>query len=160
MSDELHLRFAGFSLSATALVRNKKGEVLVLRSPNPNRGWELPGGALEESESITDGLIRETLEETGIRIEVTNLVALLCNTEASRYIFLFLGERVSGKPTISVESEEVKWIPEASLLETLQRPKIKDRARLCLEFKGSPRHIVFQNKPYEILEDRFLGSGG
>ncbi len=157
MSDNLHLRFAGFSLSATAVVRNKKGEALVLRSPNPNRGWELPGGALEENESVTSGLIRETFEETGIRIAVTSLVGLLCNAEASRYIFLFTGERVSGEPTTSIESEEVKWIPEANLLETLKRQKIRDRARFCLEFKGSPRHIVFQNKPYKILEDRVLG---
>ncbi|MCH1536845.1 MAG: NUDIX hydrolase [Candidatus Poseidonia sp.] len=43
----------------------KGGKVLFVR--HPKRGWEIPGGHLEEGESPEDALLRELFEETGLK---------------------------------------------------------------------------------------------
>lgn len=40
------------------------GEVLFVE--HPERGWEIPGGHLEENESPEEALVRELREETGL----------------------------------------------------------------------------------------------
>ena len=42
----------------------KGGEVVFVE--HPERGWEIPGGHLEETESPEEALMRELLEETGL----------------------------------------------------------------------------------------------
>lgn len=55
-----------------ALIRNKKGEVLIGQTVNSDRKpypgfWDLPGGKLEEGESVEDCIKREIKEELGFR---------------------------------------------------------------------------------------------
>lgn len=49
---------------AAAVVLNDKFEILLINGPK--RGWEIPGGRVEEGESVSSAVIRETKEETGI----------------------------------------------------------------------------------------------
>ena len=45
----------------------KDGKVLLIRSER--RGWEFPGGIVEQGEALLDGLRREIFEESGISAE-------------------------------------------------------------------------------------------
>lgn len=47
------------------------GRVLLIERANePLKGeWSLPGGALEVGETLEEGMVREVLEETGLRVE-------------------------------------------------------------------------------------------
>lgn len=56
-------------VSAAAIVLNEHNEILLIKGPD--RGWEMPGGVVEEGESLRQAAIRETKEESGIEIEVT-----------------------------------------------------------------------------------------
>jgi len=61
-----------FHLGIKALIRNKKGEILLLQvNPAKLHGehkdyWDLPGGRVQKGDSIEDTLKREVVEETGI----------------------------------------------------------------------------------------------
>lgn len=50
-------------------VAMKDGKFLMVRNPKRN-GWEMPGGKIEEGESIEDAAKRECLEESGYEVEV------------------------------------------------------------------------------------------
>jgi 8-oxo-dGTP pyrophosphatase MutT (NUDIX family) len=56
------------SLGAGGLVQNAQGEILVIREREATT-YKLPGGHIELGEKIEDAVIREVLEETGIRTQ-------------------------------------------------------------------------------------------
>ena len=55
------------------------GKVLLIRRGREPMldAWTLPGGALETGETMLDGVTREVLEETGLRVRPLELLALL-----------------------------------------------------------------------------------
>lgn len=63
MSRKNGFAFPVHIVSAAGLVR-RGDEVLLVRSPR--RGWEFPGGQVEQGESVLAALHREIWEETGV----------------------------------------------------------------------------------------------
>lgn len=58
-----------YRVSIKALIKNSKGEVLVVKEHQDK--WELPGGRLDQGETIHDCLKRELKEELNITNEFT-----------------------------------------------------------------------------------------
>mgnify|MGYP000872143299 FL=1 len=61
-----------YIVSVYAILRNEKGEFLLLRRSenshsNPEK-WDLPGGKLIRGEPLEEAVVREVWEETGISI--------------------------------------------------------------------------------------------
>jgi 8-oxo-dGTP pyrophosphatase MutT (NUDIX family) len=57
----------------------RDGQILLSRSPSLDGGppeWVLPGGGMEHGEDPYDTVLREVVEETGYRIEVTGLLGV------------------------------------------------------------------------------------
>lgn len=49
--------------------------LLIRRGSEPLKGeWSIPGGMLEVGETLSDGVVRELLEETGLCVRVLELV--------------------------------------------------------------------------------------
>jgi ADP-ribose pyrophosphatase YjhB (NUDIX family) len=49
--------------------------LLIRRASEPLRGeWSIPGGMLELGETLEEGVARELLEETGLRVRVLDLI--------------------------------------------------------------------------------------
>lgn len=106
--------------SVNVIVTNEAGDLLMIRRTD-NDNWATPGGAIDLGESIPQAAVRETLEETGITCEITGLVGTYSdprhvilytsNGEARQEFSLVLTARaVSGEPTPSDESREVRWV--------------------------------------------------
>src|ERR1039458_4194146 len=61
-----------------AVVVDEGRVLLVRRGTEPLRGqWSLPGGLLELGEPLTNGVVREVREETGLIVEPVELIELL-----------------------------------------------------------------------------------
>lgn len=59
--------------------------------------WNYPGGHLEENETIIDGAIRETFEETGYHVEVVGVLPIeqLIREDEQFIVIKFIGKIVS-----------------------------------------------------------------
>ena len=121
-------------VAVAGLVRDSRGRVLMLRSPR--RGWEFPGGQVEEGEDLIAALQREVLEETGIAVSVGALAGVYSNVKSCIVMLDFLCEPVGGALQTSEESLEVEWVEASQALERIKRPVIRDRMRDMLEFNG------------------------
>lgn len=142
-------------VAASGLIRNASGQVLMLESPK--RGWELPGGQVEEGEALIPALQREALEETGITVRVGRLVSVCSNVNPPcKVIFGFLGDFVSGDCCTSSESLQVEWVDEAAVLKRITHPAIYDRACDMLNFDGRVIYRVYTTDPYQVQHETFL----
>ncbi len=141
-------------VSAAAIVFNKQGEILLIKGPR--RGWEMPGGQVEEGESIRDAAIRETKEESGIDIEVIKFCGIFQNVDRSICNTLFLGKAIGGEPRTSSESLEVGFFPIQQALEMVTWKNFRKRIEYCLNDKAQPFYVEFRGLDTEILLDQLL----
>ncbi|WHY01430.1 NUDIX hydrolase [Neobacillus sp. DY30] len=128
-------------VSAAAIVLNEKNQLLLVKGPR--RGWEMPGGQVEEGESLTDAVIRETKEESGIDIEVIKFCGIFQNIEGSICNTLFLGKPIGGQLTTSPESLEVGFFPLGEALEMVTWNNFRQRIEYCLDDSIHPFYIGF-----------------
>jgi 8-oxo-dGTP pyrophosphatase MutT (NUDIX family) len=72
---ELPVLFPTIPASAGALVRARKGRLLILK-PTYKGGWTIPGGVIEIGESPWEACRRETKEECGLDVTAGRLVCV------------------------------------------------------------------------------------
>lgn len=78
----------------------REGYILMLQKA---KGWELPGGHLQEGESFKEGLYREVFEETGLDVHNEKSVG------GDEHFALFLITNFTGKVRLSKEHKKFKW---------------------------------------------------
>ncbi|WP_040979453.1 NUDIX hydrolase [Oceanobacillus jeddahense] len=128
-------------LSAATIVRNEKNELLLIKGPR--RGWEMPGGQVEEGESLKAAAVRETKEESGIDVEVLKFCGVFQNVNRSVCNTLFLAKPVGGEFTTSPESLEVGFFPIEQALEMVTLKNFRERIRYCLDESMHPFYVEF-----------------
>jgi ADP-ribose pyrophosphatase YjhB (NUDIX family) len=89
--------------------------VLIRRGIEPGYGaWAQPGGFLEIDETAHEGAVRETLEETNLVIETTDLVGVYSRPQAAVVVVCWEARIVGGRPQPTAEGLEVKaFAPDA-----------------------------------------------
>ena len=68
-----------YVVGAVAVIRDTETDRLLLLRQPPSRGWSLPAGLLKKREQPVVGAARELFEETGVRIDPTDLTAATPN---------------------------------------------------------------------------------
>ncbi len=97
-----------------------KEDTILLTKREDFELWCLPGGGLEEDETVAQAAIRETKEETGIEIDLTSLVGIYSRTGIipTAHITVFTGKPIGGEiknqpgETIDVKYFPIDEIPE------------------------------------------------
>lgn len=113
-----------------AVVLSPDGKKVLLgknvRNAHVLKGWILPGGKLEESESLEECTVREILEETGVRIRIDSHIATFVGSASlngivkETYVIVgFLAHAESEKLEKSSELQDLKWFSLKALPEDL-----------------------------------------
>ncbi len=103
-------------LVAWVVLRRPDGAVLLCRRAGVSYGdgaWGLPGGHVEDDESLAVAAARELREEVGVEVDVAALQPI----GVTRYVdgshrgndFFFVAERWRGEPSPLSECSEVGW---------------------------------------------------
>ena len=93
-----------FTVSVGAVVTNDRGEILLLDHVlRPAGGWGIPGGFMNHGEQPEETARREIMEETGLRIENTEIIRA---RTINRHIEILVRAEANGEP--AVKSREIK----------------------------------------------------
>jgi 8-oxo-dGTP pyrophosphatase MutT (NUDIX family) len=106
------------TLAAAVILRDTDGRVLLVKENYGRRRWGLPGGEMAPGESPAAAAIREAAEETGLEVELVQLVAVyFLRTTRAGLRFIFEATIARGVPTVppSGEIEEIGWFPPNAL---------------------------------------------
>jgi len=151
-------------VAAAGYVEDANGNLLLVKTHH--RGWDTPGGQIENGENLEEGLLREILEESGITATVRCLVGVYSNVgqhlgydgvthTPTKVVFDFICDYVSGEPTPSDETGEVKWVPKAEILAYITHPVLRFRFEKVLNFAGKINYSSYLSKPeFTLLSDR------
>jgi len=104
-----------------AVVVDRGRVLLIRRGTEPLKGqWSLPGGMLELGESLVAGVVREVREETGLAVEVVELVELLDrihrDEDRVRYHYViadYLCRVTGGALEAASDADAVRWVERA-----------------------------------------------
>lgn len=97
------------SVSVTGIVIRDDERVLAIKRCDDGQ-WVPPGGVLELEESPADGVAREVLEETGVKVEAEELTGVYKNMRLGVVTLAFRCRVIGGEPHPSNEARQVAWV--------------------------------------------------
>jgi len=139
-------------VAVMGIVRNSEGQILLIRSPR--RGWEPPGGQVENGEGVLLALEREILEESGIEIEPGRLVAMYSNVTSipTKLMLTFEANAVGGKLQTSEESLDVGWFSQEEAVDKVTHPAQKHKLQDALQNSERIIYRVYGTDPYKMIK--------
>lgn len=105
---------AGPRVTVDGVVVERSRVVLIRRLNPPFKGsWALPGGFVDLDETVERAVVREVLEETGLKTKVVRLVGVYSNPrrDPRRHTIsiCFLCSRIGGRLKSGSNSKDVGW---------------------------------------------------
>ncbi|MGE6346840.1 NUDIX hydrolase [Bacillus mycoides] len=124
------------------LIEDEK--VLLVKQRVANRNWSLPGGRVENGETLEEAMIREMREETGLEVKIKRLLYICDKPDAipSLLHITFLLERIAGE--IKLPSNEFDLNP----IHDVQMVAIEELSR-----------YGFSEKFIKLASEKFLNAG-
>ncbi|KFU82839.1 ADP-ribose pyrophosphatase YjhB, NUDIX family [Amycolatopsis lurida] len=131
-------------VAVSAFVLDKAGRRLLMIRRTDNDRYAIPGGGQEFGESVTQAVVREVQEETGLVVEVTGFIGIFSDPGyvieyddgevRQEFSLCFRARPVSGELRTSSESKEVLWVEPAELDDLNIHPAIQ--LRIARGFEG------------------------
>lgn len=145
-------------VGALPIFKNNKNEDLILlckRNIEPRFGfWTLPAGFLENDESIMDGAIRETFEETMANISNLDLYCIFNVIHAKQIHVFFRAEMLEKSFSTTSESSEVALFSFSDIpWDELAFPTVH---KALMNFTSDYESGIFPLEMSDILKDYWL----
>lgn len=133
--------------SVVAAVVDERGWLLMIQRSD-NHLWALPGGGHDVGECVADTVVREVREETGIDVEVVDLIGIYTNPRhvmayddgevRQQFSIAFSARQVGGTLRLSDESLRVEWVDPERLDDLEIHPSMKLRIGHALAPPAKP----------------------
>lgn len=138
------------------IVENEEGEILLVKTQHG--GWVFPGGQVEVGENLPDALCREVKEESGIEIEIKDLVGIYSNTAIHKWydgitdvptklMLDFACVSVGGELSVSEETSDSRWVEKEKVLDLISGPAYRTRFEAYLNSSGSVQYMDYVTHP-------------
>lgn len=118
----LQREFPSMPLVGVGAVIVHQGRVLLIqRGTEPSKGkWSIPGGLIDVGETLTEAVVREIREETGLEVEPLELIELLDRIlrdgDRVRYHYViadYVCRVVGGSLQAASDAAAVRWVERA-----------------------------------------------
>jgi ADP-ribose pyrophosphatase YjhB (NUDIX family) len=134
-------------VAVTAFVQDVTGRLPMIRRTD-NDLYAIPGGAQEIGETISQTVVREVSEESGITVDVIGLIGMYSDPEhliaftdgevRQEFSLCFRARPIEGELRTSNESKEVLWVEPGKLDDLNIHPSIRLRIQHGFEHRTEP----------------------
>ena len=99
------------------VILEKEGKILLLkRAMNPQKGkWVMPGGYVDRGEEVHSAAVRETEEESGLKIRLKDLLGIYSYPGRLAVVVVYEALYVSGNLIQGDESLEAGWFSQSRI---------------------------------------------
>lgn len=142
--------------AAAGVVTNEQQQILLVK--NNRDGWVMPGGMVENGETLLAGVKREIFEETGVTVSVEELYCLSSNLSShpgyngveqvpTKVVADFTCRYLSGEIRPSKENAETQWVSLEEASQLIAKEPFKSRFACYLSYRGRPSYLAYQTYP-------------
>lgn len=138
-------------VTVSGYITNENNETLLVKTFWRSDTWELPGGGVDEGETLDIALCREIFEETGINVQLFGVTGVYSN--GNTVSIVFSGKSIGGKLKTSDETKDVRFvkIDSVNVLDYITRRKFIPRVVDAMKGHCTP-YESFKVRPYQLLE--------
>ena len=104
----------GFGMAEDIIVEMGNEIVLIKRKNEPYKEyWEMPGGFVEENETVEETALREVTEETSLKVRLKGILGVYSDVKRDPRgrvaTVVFITEAIGGKLKADTDAEDARW---------------------------------------------------
>ncbi|PGS47953.1 NUDIX hydrolase [Bacillus sp. AFS041924] len=122
----------------------KNGKILLVKEKIENK-WSLPGGFCDVGLSASENVVKEIFEESGYKVEVKKLLAVLDMTKHAHppqsyhfYKFFIQCEIIGGNSTTGIETSDIDFFDAEHLPDLSLSRNTASQIKLMFEYNENP----------------------